>query len=248
MASSPNRRAVRWLRDELPELVAAGAITPESSRAITEYYDARETRASHFGIVLLSALGSFLVAAGIVLLVVHNWDQFSRPVRSVFAFAPLLAAQVLTAFVLLRRDESKPWRESAAIFNVAAVWGQRSFDESFVADRVFTRNRSRNRTGVSDRSLGAWRLAVFATKSAFQFPRGGPSGCGGGRLVRGQPMRERRFHLLDKLRSDGVIVAGSLRVGAGSRTDRSRTACRQHRTSKFRPAHDRGAGGGALLR
>lgn len=112
---------MRWLRDELPELVAAGAITAENSRAIEEYYASRKSAAPHFGVVLLSMLGSALVAAGIVLLVAHNWDEFSRPVRSVFAFVPLLAAQALTVFVLLRRDESKPWRESAAIFNVAAV-------------------------------------------------------------------------------------------------------------------------------
>ncbi len=121
MSSSPNRRAERWLRDELPDLVAAGTITAENSRAIEAYYAARETTAPHFAVVLLSTLGSALVAAGVVLLVAHNWDEFSRPVRSIIAFLPLLAAQALTAFVLLRRHESKAWRESAAIFNVAAV-------------------------------------------------------------------------------------------------------------------------------
>jgi hypothetical protein len=70
---------------------------------------------------LLAAVGSILVAAGIVLLIAHNWDEFSRPVRSVIAFLPLLAAQALSVFVLLRRNESKAWRECAAIFNVAAI-------------------------------------------------------------------------------------------------------------------------------
>ena len=73
------------------------------------------------GVVLLATVGSILVAAGIVLLIAHNWDDFSRPVRSVIAFLPLLTAQALSVFVLMRRGESKAWRECAAIFNVAAV-------------------------------------------------------------------------------------------------------------------------------
>ena len=34
MANPINRRAVRWLRGQLPELVAAGAIRSENARAI----------------------------------------------------------------------------------------------------------------------------------------------------------------------------------------------------------------------
>ena len=121
MASSPNGRAVRWLREELPALVASGTISAENARAIEAYYAARAKSAPNFAFVLLATVGSALVAAGIVLLIAHNWDEFSRPLRSMLAFLPLIAAQALTAFVLLRRDGSKPWRESAAIFNVAAI-------------------------------------------------------------------------------------------------------------------------------
>ena len=121
MASSPNGRAVRWLREELPTLVAAGAISPENARAIEAYYAARVKSTPNFAFVLLASIGSALVGAGIILLIAHNWDEFSRLIRSVFAFVPLLAAQALTGFVLWRRDESKPWRESAAICNVAAI-------------------------------------------------------------------------------------------------------------------------------
>ena len=121
MASSPNGRAVRWLREELPTLVASGAISAENARAIEAYYAARVKSAPNFAFVLLATVGSALVGAGIILLIAHNWDEFSRQIRCVFAFVPLLAAQGLTGIVLWRRDASKPWRESAAIFNVAAV-------------------------------------------------------------------------------------------------------------------------------
>ncbi len=48
-------------------------------------------------------LGSTLVGAGIVLLTAHNWDELSRPIRSIVAFLPLLASHSLVVFVLARR-------------------------------------------------------------------------------------------------------------------------------------------------
>src|SRR4051794_21396988 len=121
MPSSPNRRAVRWLQNELPALVAGGAISSENALAIERFYEGSANRGRNFGLAMLACVGSALVAAGVILLVAHNWDEFSRPLRSAFAFLPLIAAQILSGFVLSRRDESKPWRESAAIFNVAAI-------------------------------------------------------------------------------------------------------------------------------
>ncbi len=113
-------RGSRWLRGELPELVANGVITQETARALEQHYPESE-RSRNFGFALLAVVGSALVAAGIILLIAHNWDEFSRPLRSAIAFVPLLAAQALSIFVLLRRDQSQPWRESAAIFNVAGI-------------------------------------------------------------------------------------------------------------------------------
>ena len=115
-----NKGAVRWLRGQLPELVASGVISSENARAIERHYESAEAKPS-FGFVLLAGIGSSLVGAGIVLLIAHNWDDLSRATRTVIAFLPLLVAQALAVFVLLRRNESQPWRESAAIFDMAAV-------------------------------------------------------------------------------------------------------------------------------
>ena len=120
MAGSINRRAVRWLRGQLPELVAAGVISSESAGAIERHYGPVESR-SNFGFVVLATVGSALVGAGIILLIAHNWDELSRATRTVIAFLPLLVAQAFVVFVLMRRDESRPWREAVAVFDVAAV-------------------------------------------------------------------------------------------------------------------------------
>jgi uncharacterized membrane protein len=116
-----NRRALRWFKAQLPELVASGTITSENAAAIERYYAGADSRRSNLGFVILTSLGAALVGAGIILLVAHNWDEFSRPLRTVIAFVPLLIAQALIAFVLLRRGESRAWRELVAIFDVAAL-------------------------------------------------------------------------------------------------------------------------------
>ena len=121
MAGSINRRAVRWLRGQLPELVAAGAISSGNADAIERYYEGAEARRRNFGFVLLASVGSALVGAGIVLLIAHNWDELSRGVRTAIAFLPLLLAQALAVFVLLRRNESAPWREAVAVLDIGAV-------------------------------------------------------------------------------------------------------------------------------
>src|SRR3954452_14092738 len=121
MASKSNRRALRWLRGQLPELVSTGVITADNAAAIERHYATSESRQTNFGFVILAALGAMLISAGIILLIAHNWDDLGRSTRTVIAFLPLLAAQGLVAFVLLRRDDSRPWREAVAVFDVAAV-------------------------------------------------------------------------------------------------------------------------------
>ena len=66
-------------------------------------------------------MGSALVGAGVILLVARNWGELSRPIRCALAFLPLLASLALGFFVLLRRSHSAAWRESAALFNIAAT-------------------------------------------------------------------------------------------------------------------------------
>jgi hypothetical protein len=119
---SADRSGIRWLLAELPELVTAGILSPETADALRQHYSSQPSEARRrIGFVLSAILGSLLVGAGIVLLVAHNWDFLSRPVRCAIAFAPLVLSQALAVFVLLRRRESAPWRETAAILNIAAI-------------------------------------------------------------------------------------------------------------------------------
>ncbi len=115
-----NRRAVRWLRGQLPELVAAGVISSDNAASIDRHYGSAEPR-SNFGFVILATVGAALVGAGVILLIAHNWDDLSRPARTGIAFIPLLIALGLVAFALMQRNESRPWREAVAVFDFVAV-------------------------------------------------------------------------------------------------------------------------------
>jgi hypothetical protein len=69
-----------------------------------------------FGVV-----GAVLIGAGIVLVLAHNWDDLSRPVRAAIAFGLLLAAQGLVAWVRHRRSDSIAWIEGANTILTLAV-------------------------------------------------------------------------------------------------------------------------------
>src|SRR5947207_15043772 len=117
-----DRSGIRWLLAELTELVAGGVLSSENAEALRQHYAATDSgEPRRIGFVLSAILGSLLVGGGIILLVAHNWDFLTRPVRCAIAFTPLVLSQVLAIFVLLRRNESAPWRECAAILNVAAI-------------------------------------------------------------------------------------------------------------------------------
>jgi hypothetical protein len=119
---SADRSGTRWLLTELPELVTSGILSQESADALRKHYSSQPGEAPRrLGFIFSAILGSLLIGAGIVLLVAHNWDFLSRPVRCAIAFAPLVVSQALAIFVLLRRSQSAAWRESAAILNVTAI-------------------------------------------------------------------------------------------------------------------------------
>jgi hypothetical protein len=119
---SADSSGIRWLLAELPELTARGVLSSEAADALRQHYVTElPTEPRRLGFILSAILGSLLIGAGIILLVAHNWDFLSRPIRCAIAFVPLLLSHGLGIFVLLRRNESAPWRESAALLNVAAI-------------------------------------------------------------------------------------------------------------------------------
>jgi uncharacterized membrane protein len=122
VAVATSESGVRWLHQQLPELVSKGVISGDAAAALRQHYGAPRAGGGVSLLVAATAVvGALLIGSGIILLLAANWDNFPRAVRTVFAFVPLLVSQALGAFVLLRKADSTGWRESAAILNSLAV-------------------------------------------------------------------------------------------------------------------------------
>ncbi len=110
----------RWLLGELPALVSAGVLDNDAARRLREHYQSAANGQS-LGMVLLGILGAALIGFGIILLFAHNWAQWTREMRTLMSFVPLLAGQVAVAWTLLRRRESALWREASGVFLTLAI-------------------------------------------------------------------------------------------------------------------------------
>lgn len=113
---------MRWIVDEVDDLISAGVIPAESGAALRSHYEKKLSQEESGGrMILLSVLGATLIGAGIILLIAHNWDDLGRPARTVLSLLPLLASLAIAFWTLLRRADSVAWREGAGMAQCAGV-------------------------------------------------------------------------------------------------------------------------------
>jgi uncharacterized membrane protein len=108
------------IEKELDELVAKKIITPLVQQDLQHYYVTQKAEQPNKLFVIFGVLGSILTGLGIILMLAHNWDDFSRTTKTLWAFAPLVAGQILAAFTLFKK-KSTAWRETAATFLFFAI-------------------------------------------------------------------------------------------------------------------------------
>jgi uncharacterized membrane protein len=117
-------RHVRWLSRELPELVAQGVIPSEAAEQIRQHYGQAQVAASaakHWAVVLFGILGAVLIGGGIILLLAHNWEELSRPMRAAISVAPLVFAAALGSWLLWTERDSTAWREGVGTAQTLAL-------------------------------------------------------------------------------------------------------------------------------
>jgi uncharacterized membrane protein len=105
----------RWLLEQLPKWESEGLLTTEASRTLRERHaaDASQPGAAQ---IIMGSLGALLIGTGVITIIGFNWDDFSRLVRLVFAFLPLLLTQLFSLRVMLQGDAAAAWvRETAAL-------------------------------------------------------------------------------------------------------------------------------------
>ena len=115
------QKHIAWLYEQLPGLVNDGTLTSEAAQRLRQRYGEAEGGRGLQAATLFGVLGAVLVGGGIILLIAHNWDDFSRATRAALSFAPLVLAQGLAGFALWRRPGSLPWREGAGAFLALAI-------------------------------------------------------------------------------------------------------------------------------
>jgi uncharacterized membrane protein len=111
----------RWLLEQLPQWEREGLVSPGAARTLHERY-AVDPAQPGLAQLVLGALGALLIGVGLISVIGYNWDDFSRPVRLLFAFLPLLLTQLFSMRVLQRENAFPAWvRETAAILQTLAV-------------------------------------------------------------------------------------------------------------------------------
>lgn len=102
--------------NELKRLLQANIITEDTAEKIREYYRDNK-RQSRFTLSAVFAIfASVFVSMGIILIIAHNWDELPKLLKIVFAFVPLLTAQSLCLYTLIRNRDSIAWKEGSATF------------------------------------------------------------------------------------------------------------------------------------
>ncbi|GAA4275871.1 DUF2157 domain-containing protein [Aquimarina mytili] len=100
---------------ELQTLVKDKVISPELADKIEQYYATRDIGKPNKLFTVFGIFGALLIGSGVILMLAHNWDEFSRTIKTILAFLPLLVGQFLTGFSILK-EKSKTWKEASATF------------------------------------------------------------------------------------------------------------------------------------
>ncbi|MGB6269555.1 MAG: DUF2157 domain-containing protein [Olleya sp.] len=105
---------------ELPELLENKVISEEVALKIENYFSSKTQDSPNKLFMVFGVLGSLLVGLGVILILAHNWDNFSKTIKTVFAFTPLIIGQLLVGYSILKK-KSQVWKESSGVFLFFAV-------------------------------------------------------------------------------------------------------------------------------
>lgn len=103
------------IQKDIKELVDKQVISEETAQGIREFYKLKNDGKQSRLFTIFGVLGAILVGMGVVLIIAHNWDEFSRGVKTIFAFIPLILAQALVIYSKWKKTNSSAWLEGSSI-------------------------------------------------------------------------------------------------------------------------------------
>lgn len=85
--------------------------------------NAENAKARKILTIVFAVLASALIGVGLILIFVTGWKKFPVPLKTVFAFVPMLAGQAAVIYTHKKHRKSLPWREGAAVLLCAGIAG-----------------------------------------------------------------------------------------------------------------------------
>ncbi len=108
------------IEKELDALVTANVITPSVQEDIQQYFARDKAPQPNKLFAIFGVLGSLLTGLGIILILAHNWDDFTKATKTIWAFVPLVVGQLFAAYTLIKK-RNNAWKETAAVFLFFAI-------------------------------------------------------------------------------------------------------------------------------
>lgn len=108
------------IQNDINELVEEQVISQEVASRIQSYYKSKEVDSPNRLFTVFAVLGSALVGLGIILILAHNWDNFSKSVKTILAFLPLIIGQLFVGYSIFK-SQSKTWKEASGVFLFFAI-------------------------------------------------------------------------------------------------------------------------------
>jgi uncharacterized membrane protein len=108
------------LLKDLEELQTQGIISSDVAARIRDYYEKPKSGTSRM-VIAFGVVGALLVGSGVVMILAHNWDNFSNAIKLAIGLTPLLIAQAICGIIVLKNVTSVAWREAAALILIFSI-------------------------------------------------------------------------------------------------------------------------------
>ncbi len=146
------------LRDALKSWVDEGLVSPESASILTERYELDAGLAWYRNTTfMIGIVASFLVAAGIVLLISENWHRLGIPTRMATGIVPWFVASFLTVRALIRKQHRQE-----------EVWG--TLTTLLFGANIFLQAQIFHLSGFWPTAIMWWAAGAFAMALVLRSP------------------------------------------------------------------------------
>lgn len=108
------------IQNDINNLVKEQVISKETALNIEAYYNSKKLHSSNRLFTVFGVIGSLLIGLGVILILAHNWDNFSKSIKTFFAFLPLVTGQIVVGYSIVK-NKSRTWKEASGVFLFFAV-------------------------------------------------------------------------------------------------------------------------------